>query len=115
MTKKLTGKVAPTGFVVMETYSVQIDIPAELQAAFEKNPEKFIRQFLRENGQKVNSIQITKSDRVDFTAASKARRRAQWFHIVYPPEEKSDWICTCGPNEPCGGLNLAKKSNTRRT
>jgi len=94
MAKKLKGKLLPTGFVVMETYDVQLDIPPELQAAFEKDPEKLIRQFLRENGQKVNSVQVMKSD--GKTASAKATRRARrdhWFHIVYPRNERSGWIC----------------------
>ena len=100
MTKNISGKVIKSGFVVMETYEINLDIPKESEADYKKSPEKFVEQLLRENGHEVNSVQFMKSDRVHFTEKSKMRRRAQWFHIVYPPEEKSDWICTGGPNEP---------------
>jgi hypothetical protein len=94
MAKKLKGKLVQTGFVVMEIYDVQLDIPSELQAEFKNNPEKFIRQFLRENGHKVNSVQVMKSDgkSVSVKAARRARRD-RWFHIVYPPHERFGWIC----------------------
>lgn len=78
----------------METYDVQLDIPMELRAEFDKAPEKYFRQFLRENGQTVNSIQVMKSD--GKSAATKVARRARrdhWFHIVYSPTERSGWIC----------------------
>jgi hypothetical protein len=94
MAAKLKGKLIPSGFVVMETYNVELDIPKELQTAFEENPEKFIGQFLRENGKKVNSIQIIKSD--SKTVSAKGVRRARvnhYFHIVYPARESSGWIC----------------------
>jgi hypothetical protein len=96
MTKKLTGKLAPTGFVVMETYNVHLDIPVELQAAFEKNPEKFIRQFLRENGQKVNSVRVMKSVGKTISGKATRRRRDHWFHIIFPKNERSGWICDAG-------------------
>ena len=94
MAKAITGKLALKGFVVMETYDVQMDIPPELQAAFDKDPEKHIRAFLRKSGQKVNSVQVMSSSKGAAAATVTRRaRRNHWFHIVYPPNERSGWIC----------------------
>jgi hypothetical protein len=96
MAKKLTGKLVQSGFAVMETYDVQLEIPQELQSAFDKDPGKFIRQFLRENGQTVNSVRVMQPD--GKTASAKQKRHGRqrsnhWFHLVYPGNERSGWIC----------------------
>jgi len=100
MKSEISGMVNKTGFVVMETYEIELNIPKEAETKYKKSPEKFVAELLRKQGHEVNSVQIMNSERVHFSKKSKARARAQWFHIVYPPEERSDWICTGGPNEP---------------
>lgn len=89
-----TGKLTRTGFLVMETYDVHLDVPSDQKAALEADLEKYIRQFLLAHGQTVNAVQIMQYEGPHTpTQAARKVRRDHWFHIVYPENERSGWLC----------------------
>jgi hypothetical protein len=91
-TQELHGKIVQSGFVVMETYDVELQIPPELEEKFKRNPEELIAQFLRQQGQEVNSVQVVR-DSTETAISPRRARRDHYFHIVYPDNERSGWIC----------------------
>jgi hypothetical protein len=46
--------------------------------------------LLTEGGQVVNRVTMTKREQLP----ENARSRDRWYHIVYPDNERSGWICT---------------------
>jgi hypothetical protein len=93
MIRKISGKLVQSGFVVVEEYTGQVHIPRELWADFQKNPEKYLRKFLQENGQKVNSVRLVRPAKGKPSGVvTRKRKGPHWYHVVYPENERSQWI-----------------------
>ena len=84
---RITTKVI--GFTVVETNEVNVELNEADEKAFASNPEEVIERLLKESGQVVNRVSILKPS----TLPKNARARDHWFHIVYPDNERSGWIC----------------------
>ncbi len=85
----ITTKVI--GVSVIETYEIGLDLNPEDQKRFDANPEETIRRLLIAAGHEVNRITLMKRAQ----QRENARPSDHWYHIVYPPNEKSGWFCCC--------------------
>jgi hypothetical protein len=82
-------KMVPSGLVVTEFYDREFRVSDDLREEFEKNPERVLKNFLTQQGMKVNSVSII---RRGSGKATKARKITGWFHVVYPLSWQSRWI-----------------------
>ena len=85
----ITTKVI--GFSVLETHEITLDLNAEDEKRFADNAEEIIRRLLVAAGHEVNRVTLLKREQLP----ENARLRDHWYHIVYPPNERSGWICCC--------------------
>lgn len=83
----LTTKVI--GFNTVEINQVSMDLNEADEKAFAQNPEEVIKRLLTEAGEAVNRITLMKPENLP----ENARPRNHWYHIVYPDNERSGWIC----------------------
>jgi hypothetical protein len=98
MGDRITGEMVRVE-VQIETYDVQITPDEDQGREFRRDPEAFMRRFLEEQGHKVNSLRFI-VDRNPFDAAPSddpivQRMPDRNYHIVYPDNEASGWICCC--------------------
>ena len=106
MSKPVSGKMEPVD-VRVEVYDLSWDVEDQTQVDdFHADPEAFMRRFLVEQGYEVNRIDFLirgegTDDRGKPSASlASSDRTAQRmpernFHIVYPDNEASGWICCC--------------------
>jgi hypothetical protein len=91
MLSKSSVKVQVTGVAVVETVDIRLDLNEEDREEFRKHPERVFRRLLEEAGQEVNSIRVLRKPHTHL--GEKPVQGS--FHLVYPPGEKSGWICCC--------------------
>ena len=97
--KKSTIQTNVSGFAVIEIVDLQMDLNEEDQKQFDQEPEAVIQRLLEESGQTVNRMMLTKdfierhSTAKDPETAPRLRPRSHHYHIVYPANERSGWIC----------------------
>ena len=90
--QQLRGKLVPKGYLVIESAKAKLSIPTSLQAAFQKNPEKVLAQYLKSQGQVVNGVRIARRPGSGTTTRMRQRFSGHWYHIVSPASERSWWI-----------------------
>ena len=88
MARKSSSKLRQTGSIVMERYNVRLT--SAQRRLFNADPDSFARRFLKKSGHEVRRVLLIKRAGVGYK-----RARDHWYHIVYPPEERSGWICCC--------------------
>ena len=92
-------KTKVTGFAVVEVIDFDMQLNAEDQKAFDQDPEAVVQRLLEASGQEVNRMMLTKnfiekhSTHKDTTVVSRMMRANHYYHIQYPLNEKSGWIC----------------------
>jgi hypothetical protein len=79
------------GCVEMEKYEVQLDLATEQKEHFAADPHALIKNFLEQQGHEVNHILLTEKIIAGIRGGSITMMGS--YHIVYPPREKSGWIC----------------------
>lgn len=88
-----------TGFAVVEVINLEMQLNDADQKAFEKDPEAVVQRLLEESGQVVNRMMLTKDfiERHNLQDGTKVVPRLMkanhYYHIVYPNNERSGWIC----------------------
>ena len=63
---------------------VDFNLDDETRSAFLQDPEGALRTYLEQHGEVVNRVVIT---------APPGEVPRHGYHVVHPPEEKSQWIC----------------------
>jgi cupin superfamily acireductone dioxygenase involved in methionine salvage len=85
--------------VHVETYDARISPDAGQEEEFRRDPESFMRRFLEEQGHKVNDVKFILDRNPSQHAASDEpivqRMPDRHYHIVFPDNEASGWICCC--------------------
>jgi hypothetical protein len=96
MPEKINGKLQRAGVIVLEVFSLELhDEDAKKQ--FEKNREQVFRTLIEQEGIPINKLTVLKKDEMSVlrkTISSHLRTEGN-FHIVYPANEASGWICCC--------------------
>jgi hypothetical protein len=95
MRGRIEGRLERTGIHVLESYSIALELDDDQLNAFEIHPQRVLRQFLEQEGHVVNRVAFLhfedELEQADDAPADKQIRNA--FHIVYPDNERSGWIC----------------------
>ena len=96
-------KAKVVDYAIVEVVNFKMVLSSADQEKFEKNPEEVVTRLLKKSGQVVNRMMITKSfierhskgaDKTKKKHAGTSKRvRQGHYHIVYPKNEKSGWIC----------------------
>jgi hypothetical protein len=85
----------------IEIYDMDILFSDEDKERFLQDPPEYLKELLEREGHKVNRLFVT----TDFASRAREEKttsqgataegdmRAHWFHIVYPANEQSGWIC----------------------
>jgi hypothetical protein len=90
--QRLRGKLVPKGYLVIESSKAELSIPTSLQAAFQKNPEKVLAQYLKSQGQVVNGVRIARKPASGTSVRMRRRFSGHWYHIISPASERSWWL-----------------------
>jgi hypothetical protein len=94
--KKINGKLTRTSVMVLEVFSLDLH-DDEAEREFSKNREESFRALIEQEGIAINRLTLLKKDEMNVLKrafGSKLAVEGQ-FHIVYPENEKSAWICCC--------------------
>lgn len=92
-------KTKVTGFAVVEVIDFDMQLNEADQKAFEKDPEAVVQRLLEESGQTVNRMMLTSNFIERYKAKDgtkvvpRLRMANHYYHIVYPGNERSGWIC----------------------
>ena len=92
-------KTNVTGFAVVEVIDFEMHLNAEDQKIFDQEPEAVVKRLLEESGQVVNRMMLTNSfierhkTHKEGTVTPRMMRVNGHYHIQYPANEKSGWIC----------------------
>lgn len=92
-------KTKVTGFAVVEVIDLEMQLNDTDKKAFEQNPEAVVQRLLEESGQEVNRMMLTRSfiekhsKSKDTGMTPMLMKRDHYYHIVYPANERSGWIC----------------------
>jgi|GEM_PF-6010975 len=92
-------KTSVTGFAVVEVIDFEMKLNAEDQKAFEQEPEAVVKRLLEESGQEVNRMMLTNNfienhkPHKEGTMTPRLMKANHYYHIQYPLNEKSGWIC----------------------
>jgi hypothetical protein len=111
MKQHISGKLERIGVQVSETFALRLEPDDGQNEEFRKDPRGFVRRFLEQEGFEVNRIQFLRPEHRGSPAARASALEGEgpvegegpWelrmidttFHIVYPPNEASGWICCC--------------------
>ncbi len=91
------GRIEQTGIRVMEVYTMHPVFDERNRERYFQGPEAFLNdyfiRFLDRHGLRVNSIRHI-GDRLP-NPFEDDQCKYQIFHVVYPPEEASQWIWEC--------------------
>ncbi len=94
--KNINGRLTRTGVIVLEVFSLELrDVEAKNQ--FSQNREKVFRTLIEQEGIEINKLTLLKKDEMSLLRRSFGSKLAVEgnFHIVYPENERSAWICCC--------------------
>lgn len=92
-------KTQVKGFAVVELIELEMELNEQDRKAFDQNPEAVMQRLLEESGQVVNRMMLTKNFITKHSTGNggemitRMMRADHNFHIVYPPNERSGWIC----------------------
>lgn len=77
------------GYRIQETGTVRLDLTDAARETFVEDPESFAERLLRRKGFTVNDVRVSDPEGL------ANGKQCQYYHIVYPPEEKSAWEWHC--------------------
>jgi hypothetical protein len=89
--------------VKIEAYELRFEETEEQLRDYRADPAGFMRRFLEQQGHTVNRIQFIRADERPSGGQREARGSDpieqrmpdRNYHIVYPGNEASGWICCC--------------------
>lgn len=95
MEQRISGHMVQTGVQVQETYSLTLDLSDEQQNTYRQDPTAVLRQFLEQEGHIVNAVSllVREGTVTSETTDSTTVEMRNAYHIVYPGNERSGWIC----------------------
>lgn len=96
MSEKVNGKLQRTDVIVLEVFSLELR-DEEARRQFAKNREQVFRMLIEQEGIPINRLTLLKRDEMSVlrkTISSHLKTEGQ-YHIVYPANEQSGWICCC--------------------
>lgn len=100
--ERIVGEMTPVD-VRIETYDLRFEETEEQVKEYRADPAGFMRRFLEQQGHKVNRIQFIRANNRPDGEHQEAggngpveqRMPDRNYHIVYPGNEASGWICCC--------------------
>ena len=92
----INGKLTRTGVIVLEVFALELH-DEEAKKQFSKDREKVFRTLIEHEGIEINKLTLLKKDEMSLLRRSFGSKLAIEgnFHIVYPANERSGWICCC--------------------
>jgi hypothetical protein len=96
MSQNINGKLERVGVIVLEVFSLQLH-DEEAKRQFARNREEAFRALIEQEGIPINKLTLLKKDEMSVlrrTISSKLAVEGQ-FHLAYPDNERSGWICCC--------------------
>ena len=96
MAEKINGKLQRVDVIVLEVFSLELH-DEEAKKQFAKNKEEAFRTLIKQEGIPIRKLTLLKKDEMSVlrkTISSHHRIEGN-FHIVYPRNEASGWICCC--------------------
>jgi hypothetical protein len=103
MVERIAGEMTRVD-VRIEVYDLHFEETEEQLRAYQTDPSGFMRHFLEQQGHKVNRIQfirqeessdISQQEETGGNNSIEQRMPDRDYHIVYPDNEASGWICCC--------------------
>jgi hypothetical protein len=98
MAQQISGRLEQVGVQVHEVFELALDVEPEQEQehAYQQDPSGYVREFLEQQGQTVNSVRLMIGDQKSaLGGAPVSTQMRSAFHIVYPDGERSGWICCC--------------------
>jgi len=100
VTERIKGRMEPVGVRLFEKYEVQLDLNKKQRQEYKSDPLAFTKRFLEEQGFEVREIQLLSGDDSAevggaASAAEGGEESRPYYHIQYPDNERSGWICCC--------------------
>jgi hypothetical protein len=103
MAERIVGEMTRVD-VRIEAYDLRFEETEEQLREFRADPAGFMRRFLEQQGHEVNRIQFIRADErpdggqqeeADGSGPIEQRMPDRDYHILFPDNERSGWICCC--------------------
>jgi hypothetical protein len=103
MAERIAGEMTRVD-VRIEVYDLHFEEADEQLEEYRRDPSGFMRRFLEQQGHSVNRIQFIRREEYPYRSQQEKagdsspieqRMPDRNYHIVYPDNEASGWICCC--------------------
>lgn len=86
-------KIKKVGLAVVEVVEIKMQLNEEDRKMFRHNPEEVMKRLLEKSGQTVNRLILSKDFIKRHSENPIGEETPHQYHIVYPEEERSGWVC----------------------